>query len=71
MEEIKNDFDLKAELKALGMTQKDFANFTGVHLNSVGRWVRKEIKIPKWVSVLVDNYKKVRLFEQSIHYKYI
>jgi transcriptional regulator with XRE-family HTH domain len=40
-------FDLKAELKAIGMTQKDFANFIDFHTNSVSRWVRGEMEIPK------------------------
>jgi hypothetical protein len=57
-------FDLKAELKSIGMTQKDFAELTDFHLNSVGRWVRGEVPIPKWVIVLIENYRKAKLLEQ-------
>ncbi|GEM_PF-2786406 len=64
-----SQFDLKAELKSLGMTQKEFGDLTGFHLNSVGRWVRKEIEIPKWVIVLITNYKKVKLCEQLLKNK--
>jgi transcriptional regulator with XRE-family HTH domain len=62
--EKEENFDLKAELKSIGMTQKDFAEYTGFHLNSVGRWVRQEIEIPKWAIVLIENYKKAKLFEE-------
>ena len=57
-------FDLKAELKAIGMTQKDFANFIDFHTNSVSRWVRGEMEIPKWVKLLIKHYKKSKLFDE-------
>ena len=45
MDKMENKFDLKAELKAIGMSQKDFANYTDFHLNSVGRWVRVKFQL--------------------------
>jgi transcriptional regulator with XRE-family HTH domain len=38
LEENKKDFDLKAELKSLGMTQKDFAEKTGFSVSTVSVW---------------------------------
>jgi transcriptional regulator with XRE-family HTH domain len=60
------NFDLKAELKSIGMTQKDFAIFTKVHLNSVGRWVRKESETPNWVFLLIKYYKKSKALEEIV-----
>ena len=57
-------FDLKTELKSLGMTQKEFASFTDVHINSVSRWVRGELKVPKWVYLLIKYYKKAKAIEE-------
>ena len=66
MEENKTDFDLKAELKSLGMTQKDFAEYIDVHITTVSRWIRGEIEIPKIVKILLENQKKARLFDEVI-----
>ena len=39
-------FDLKTELKNLGMTQKDFAELIGVSRVTVSDWNRGKTKIP-------------------------
>ncbi len=59
-----SQFDLKSELKAIGMSQKDFAILTNVHVNSVSRWIRGELETPKWVSLLLKYYKKAKLLEE-------
>jgi transcriptional regulator with XRE-family HTH domain len=62
--EKEENFDLKAELKSIGMTQKDFAKFTDFHINSIGKWARKELPTPKWVTLLINCQKKNKAFEE-------
>jgi transcriptional regulator with XRE-family HTH domain len=62
----KENFDLKSELKLIGMTQKEFAIFTQVHVNSVGKWVRGELLTPKWVELLIKYYKKSKALDELI-----
>jgi DNA-binding transcriptional regulator YiaG len=62
--EKEENFDLKAELKSIGMNQKDFAEYIEFHTNTVSRWVRKEIEIPKWVKLFITHYKKSKLFDE-------
>jgi transcriptional regulator with XRE-family HTH domain len=57
-------FNLKEELKSIGMTQKDFAKYIEFHTNTVSRWVRGEDEIPKWVKLLIEHYKKSKLFDE-------
>ncbi len=66
MEEIKKEFDLKAELKALGMTQKDFAKYTEINHNTVSRWITGDLLMPKWVERLIENYKKAKTLDEII-----
>jgi transcriptional regulator with XRE-family HTH domain len=40
-------FDLKAELKSIGMTQKDFAEEIGVSRVTVSDWNRGKTRVPK------------------------
>jgi len=56
-------FDLKAELKSIGMTQKDFAEYVEINQNTVSRWVRGDLPLPKWVKRLIENRKKVKAYE--------
>jgi transcriptional regulator with XRE-family HTH domain len=58
-----SQFDLKAELKAVGMNLTDFANIVDLSPNTVSRWVRGEINTPKWVRLFVINYQKAKLFD--------
>jgi transcriptional regulator with XRE-family HTH domain len=66
LEENNRNFDLKAELKSLGMTQKDFAEYVDVHITTVSRWIRGELEIPKMVKILLKNQKKAQLFDEII-----
>ncbi len=63
MDDVKNEFDLKAELKALGMTLTDFANLVELSPNTVSRWARGEINIPKWVQLFITNYRKAKMLD--------
>jgi DNA-binding transcriptional regulator YiaG len=45
--EKEENFDLKAELKSIGMTQKDFAEQIGVSRVTVSDWSRGKTRIPK------------------------
>jgi transcriptional regulator with XRE-family HTH domain len=62
-------FDLKSELKNLGMTQKYFSEYIDVHITTVNRWVRGELETPKVVKILLQNYKKAKLFDDIIDIK--
>ncbi len=54
-----NNYDLKQEIKKLGMTQKAFAEYIGVGEQTVGQWVRGVVPTPKWTRILI------RLLEQE------
>jgi len=65
-----NNFNLKQEIKKLGMTQKEFSVFVEIHVNTVSRWVRGDLEIPKWVKLLIKYYKKSKILEElSINIK--
>ena len=67
-----NNFNLKQEIKKLGMTQKEFSVFVEIHVNTVSRWVRGDLEIPKWVKLLIKYYKKSKILEElSINIKSI
>jgi predicted acetyltransferase len=57
-------FDLKAELKSIGMTQKDFAEHIDKNINTISRWVKNEIEIPKIVKLYIKSYKDSKLLEE-------
>jgi len=54
MDDVKNEFDLKAELKALGMTQKDFAEKIGMTEKTVSGWINQKVKIPNNLTRLIE-----------------
>lgn len=57
-------YDLKAEIKALGMTQKEFAELTGTHTNTISQWIRGVNDMPEWVKHFILHYKKSKLFDE-------
>jgi len=63
----KESFDLKSELKAIGMTQKDFAKTTGFSPSTISVWNTKK-NISKvgenFLNVLKELQNKNRLLEQ-------
>jgi transcriptional regulator with XRE-family HTH domain len=71
LEENKKDFDLKAELKSLGMTLSDFAKEVHLAPNTVSRWSRGEIEIPKWVRPFIVNYRKAKKLDELANEAYI
>ena len=54
------EFNLKAELKSIGLNLKTFANIVELKPNTVSRWVRGEIATPKWVKPFIINYRKAQ-----------
>ena len=62
--EENSKFDLKAELKSIGMTQKDFAQHIDKSVFTITRWVRGELAVPKLVKLYIDTYKKAKILEQ-------
>ena len=57
------DYDLKREIRKLGMTQKEFAQITGLSQNAVSQWVRGERPIPTWVKPFLDCYHKAKTLD--------
>lgn len=60
-----NNYDLKQEIKKLGMTQKAFAENIGVAENTVSQWVRGVIDTPKWVYRIIELLHKEKDYEQA------
>ena len=48
-----NDYDLKQEIKKLGMTQKEFAAHFGLHRDTVSKWARGITETPEWAKHLI------------------
>ncbi len=59
------EYNLKEEIKKLGMTQKGFAENIGVGENTVGNWVRGVIATPPWAIRLVELLKIERDFNTA------
>lgn len=60
-----NNYDLKQEIKKLGMTQKEFAHNIGVGENTVGNWVRGVVETPKWVYRMIELLYKEKAYEEA------
>lgn len=45
--------EFKSILTKLGLTQRGFAKFTGVHERTVRRWVSGDCAVPKSISILL------------------
>lgn len=59
------EFDLKSTLSQAGLTQTHFANISGVHKNTVSRWISGDIpNIPSWVEPFLKYYKKSKLYDE-------
>jgi transcriptional regulator with XRE-family HTH domain len=63
-----NDFNLKEEIKKLGMTQKEFAANIGVAENTVSQWVRGIIATPRWVYRMIELLHKEKKYDQAKQY---
>ncbi len=48
--------ELKRKLKEIGVSQKEFAEASGVHTNTVSQWVRGINEIPPWVEKFIELY---------------
>lgn len=46
--------DLRAALRALGLTQREFAARIGVASNTVNRWVMGTIEVPPYAAYVVE-----------------
>jgi len=60
------EFNLKAELKSIGITQREFAEYIDVHITTVSRWIRNELTTPKLVKLVLENQRKAKLFDEII-----
>ena len=68
--EESSKFDLKMELKSIGMSLSDFAKEIHLTPNTVSRWSRGEINIPKWVEPFLINYKKAKKLDELANEAY-
>jgi len=59
-------FNLKLELKAIGMNQKEFAEHLDKSTNTVNRWATGEVEIPKVIKLYIRAYKKAKLYDELI-----
>jgi len=62
--ENKTPYDLKSEIKNIGMNQKEFAGMIDIHINTVSQWVRGINEIPTWVKLLIYHYRRSMFFEE-------
>jgi len=58
-----NSFNLKAEIKSLGMTQKEFAEHIDKSIPTITRWIKNEIPLPKLVVLYIEAFKKAKVLD--------
>ena len=63
MIQIAKDYNLKAEIKSLGMNQKEFAEHIDKSIPTITRWVKKEIPLPRLVVLYIEAYKKAKTLD--------
>jgi transcriptional regulator with XRE-family HTH domain len=61
-----NEYNLKQEIKKLGMTQKGFAEHIGVNQNTVTTWVNGSVPMPKWVKLFINYFEKAKTLDNLI-----
>ena len=70
MTKISEEYDLKAEIRNIGMTQREFAKHIDKSVHTITRWIKQDLKLPKLVILYIESYKKSKLLENlSIHIK--
>jgi len=57
-------YDLKAELKKIGISQKEFSEIVKSHITTVSKWARNETPIPEWAIEFIKHYKKSKAFDE-------
>ena len=57
-------FDLKQEIRKLGLTQKEFAEIAGIHTNTITQWIKGTREMPKWVVKFIHYYKKAKILDE-------
>ena len=60
------EFDLKAELKSIGMTQREFAKHIKKTTSTINRWAIGEVKIPQVVKLYIKAYKKNQFCDEFV-----
>jgi len=58
------DFDLKLEIKKLGLTQKEFAEIVGIHQNTITQWIKGIREMPEWIIKFIHYYKKAKILDE-------
>lgn len=61
-----DDYNLKQEIKKLGMTQKGFAEHIGVNQNTITTWVNGSVPTPKWVRPFLEYYHKAKTLDKLL-----
>jgi len=57
-------YNLKLEIKSLGMTQKDFAKHIDKSVYTITKWVKNDIEVPKVIKLYIETYKKAKILDQ-------
>ena len=57
------DYDLKAEIRSLGMTQKEFSEHIDKSLPTIARWIKQEAPLPKLIILYIEAYKKAKILD--------
>jgi transcriptional regulator with XRE-family HTH domain len=58
-----SNYNLKQEIKKLGMTQKGFAELTGLSENGISQWIRGTREMPSWVKPFLEFYRKSKTLD--------
>ena len=59
-----NTFNLKKEIKKLGLSQKEFAQIAGIHPNTITQWINGNREMPEWIIKFIEYYKKAKLLDE-------
>jgi len=57
------EYNLKAEIRSLGMTQKEFAKHIDKSIATIARWIKQEDPLPKLVQLYIQAYKKAKILD--------
>jgi len=58
------NFNLKSEIKKLGLTQKEFAEIVGIHQNTITQWIKGTREMPEWIINFIEYYKKAKILDE-------
>ena len=72
MTKISEEYDLKAEIRNIGMTQREFAKHIDKSVHTITRWIKQDLKLPKLVIYILNHIKNQnfwRIFQFTLNSK--